>query len=122
MAKTETLELKALSPRCKVWLEHEGHVAMSDWRAELLEKVDACGSLAEAARQLKIPYKTAWYKLREVEAGLGCPVLTKTSGGAHGGGAALTPEGREIVRRYQRLMVGLEALVAERFAQLFPGS
>ena len=113
--------MDALSPRVKVWIERDGHVALSDWRVELLETVDLCGSLAEAARQLKLPYKTAWYKLREVEAALGVQVLRKTSGGAHGGGAALTPAGRDLVRRYRQVIEGLDHLVAERFAQAFAG-
>ena len=113
--------MATLAPRCKVWIERDGRVAMSDWRADLLEKVDACGSLAEAARQLGVPYKTAWYKLRDVEAGLGQPVLAKTSGGRHGGGASLTPAGREALRRYRELVDGLDQLIAERFASLFHG-
>ena|SRR5579862_1501386 len=109
----------ALSPKCKVWIERDGHVALSDWRVDLLEKVNACGSLAEAARQLRVPYKTAWYKLKEVEAGLGQPLLVKTSGGLHGGGALLTPTGREVLRRYRQLVTGIEELIGERFARLF---
>ncbi len=115
----DTSALETLAPRCKVWLERDGHVALSDWRVELLEKVDACGSLAEAARRMNVPYKTAWYKLKEVEAGLGSSVLLKTSGGARGGGASLTPAGREVLRRYHELVAGIEELVARRFADLF---
>jgi len=110
---------ETLLPRCKVWVERGGHVALSDWRVELLEKIDACGSLAEAARQLDVPYKTAWYKLREVEGGLGVAVLQKTSGGAHGGGARLTQAGRDVVQRYRQVVDGIDELIRERFERLF---
>ena len=55
----------ALAPRSKVWLERDGQVVLSDWRVELLETVEATGSLARAADQLGVPYRTAWYKLKE---------------------------------------------------------
>lgn len=108
--------MATLTPKCKVWFEREGSVALSDWRVDLLLAVDRCGSLAAAARQLDVPYKTAWYKLKEVEAGLGMPVLQTTSGGRDHGSAVLTPVGKQIVERYQAVVRGLQELVDARFA------
>jgi hypothetical protein len=56
---------EALCPRSKVWLERGGQVVLSDWRVELLEAIEATGSLARAAERLDVPYRTAWYKLKE---------------------------------------------------------
>jgi molybdate transport system regulatory protein len=116
---TDLPPLAALTPRWKVWFEHDGQVALSDWRVDLLEAIEASGSLAEAARRLDVPYKTAWYKLREVEEGLGVAVLATATGGAKGGSASLTPEGKEILRRYHEVVDGIEELVAERFRLAF---
>jgi hypothetical protein len=55
----------SLCPRSKVWLERGGQVVLSDWRVELLEAIEATGSLARAAERLEVPYRTAWYKLKE---------------------------------------------------------
>jgi molybdate transport system regulatory protein len=107
---------RGVKARCKVWLETEqGRVALSDWRVDLLAAVEKHGSLAEAARQLGVPYKTAWYKLKEMEAGLGEPLLVTSSGGASHGSARLTPAGKEAVDRYRRLTAGLHELVEQRF-------
>ena len=108
-----------LVPHFKVWVDVDGKVALSDWRIDLLEKVDACGSLAEAARQLDIPYRTAWYKLHEMEAALGGDVLVGHSGGASRGGTHLTERARDAIRRYRCVTAGLEELVAGRFAEAF---
>ena len=54
-------------PLVKVWVERGGEVALSEWRIALLEAVEATGSLSSAARQLNVPYRTAWYKLRQIE-------------------------------------------------------
>ena len=78
-----------LQVRYKVWLERGGQVALSDWRVQLLEEIDRHGSLAEAARHIGVPYKTAWYKLKEMEKSLGEALLTSASGGPKGGGATL---------------------------------
>ncbi len=43
--------------RTKVWIEQDGEVLLSDWRIALLEAVEATGSLAEAARQMDVPYR-----------------------------------------------------------------
>jgi molybdate transport system regulatory protein len=106
--------------RVKVWMEEDdGHVALSDWRAQLLESVQRHGSLVAAARELRIPARTAWKKVREMEQCWGIRLLASSSGGAHGGASDLTDDAREILRRYQRLHSGIEDLVAERYRRLF---
>ncbi|MGH8630604.1 MAG: winged helix-turn-helix domain-containing protein, partial [Burkholderiales bacterium] len=76
----------------KVWLERDGRVALSGWRIALLEAVGEAGSLAAAAARLGVPYRTAWYKLREVEEQLGVRLLDTHRGGADGGHTTLTAE------------------------------
>ena len=86
-ARTRTTQSRraALSPRCKVWFERDGKVALSDWRVELLERIEKTGSLTTAAKQLKVPYRTAWYKLKDLEECLGTKLLVTESGGIGGG-------------------------------------
>ncbi|HLH23155.1 MAG TPA: LysR family transcriptional regulator [Chloroflexota bacterium] len=109
----------ALCPHSKVWLERDGQVVLSDWRVELLEAIEATGSLARAAERLDVPYRTAWYKLKEIERRLGVRLLATQSGGAAGGGSHLTAEAREVVARFRRVNAGIAQLVAERFRAEF---
>jgi molybdate transport system regulatory protein len=109
----------SLIPHVKVWVDLDGQVALSDWRIELLEAVEARGSLAAAARDMGIPYRTAWYKLHEMADALGGDLLVSHSGGATRGGMVLTDRARDAIRRYRRLTDGLAELVAERFASEF---
>jgi molybdate transport system regulatory protein len=108
-----------LVPHVKVWVDAEGRVALSEWRIALLEQIDDCGSLAEAARRLGVPYRTARYKLRQMQQALGCEVLVGRSGGASHGGMVLTERAREAIRRYRRVTEGVEQLITARFAQEF---
>lgn len=105
--------------RSKVWLEKSGKVAVSEWRVTLLEEIRDAGSLSAACLKMDVPYRTAWYKLKQMEEELGMKLVETQSGGAAGGGSSLTPEADEIVRRFRRAYEGIEALVAERFRAEF---
>lgn len=108
-----------LAPRAKLWLEVAGRIGLSEWRVALLEAVEETGSLARAAEQLAIPYRTAAYKIREIEDHLGTRLLTGQSGGAAGGGSHLTPAARDLIRRWRRFSAGLDEWVTARFAETF---
>jgi len=109
----------AVNPRSKVWLERDDKVVLSDWRVELLEAIERTGSLARAAEEMNVPYRTAWYKLKEIEKQLGFKLIDSASGGAGGGGSALTAEAREIIQRFRRLCVGLAETVEQRYQAEF---
>jgi molybdate transport system regulatory protein len=104
----------------KVWLERDGRVALSAWRIGLLEAIHETRSLTAAAARTGVPYRTAWYKLREIEGQLGMRLLDTHSGGPEGGHTTLTPEGIDIVRRFRRASRGVEELIRERFESEFP--
>jgi molybdate transport system regulatory protein len=106
--------------RLKVWIEaDDGRVALSEWRVALLQAVAEHGSLVAAARALRVPHRTAWQRIQEMEACLGFQLLETTSGGQHGGGSRLSPAALDIVARYQALHAGLDDLVHERFTGSF---
>jgi molybdate transport system regulatory protein len=112
-----------MHPRLKVWIEAEdGHVALSEWRVMLLETVQQHGSLVAAARALGVPHRTAWQRIREMEACLNVRLLETVSGGTGGGRSRLTPAALDFIRRYAAVRSGLDELVGERFASNFPQS
>lgn len=109
----------AVTPRCKIWLERDGRIALSDWRVELLELVKETGSLAAAAKRLQVPYRTAWYKLKELEECWGAPLLVTASGGAAGGGSRLTTEAQELIGRFRRISADIHQIVEKRYREEF---
>ena len=109
-----------MRPRLKLWLEDdEGRVALSEWRVGLLEAIREHGSLSSAARALGVPHRTAWERIREMEARLGTQLVEAESGGSAGGHSRLTPAAEDLVRRYTAVRSGLDDLVASRFAEQF---
>jgi molybdate transport system regulatory protein len=107
--------------QAKIWVERGGKVVLSDWRADLLQAIDETGSLSQAAARMEVPYRTAWYKLKEIEEQLGVTLVETHSGGQDGGGSTLTAEGREILRRFRRVYRDVEEMVRRRFEREFEG-
>jgi molybdate transport system regulatory protein len=108
-----------MNVRSKCWVEIDGALVLSDWRVDLLQAVDELGSLTAAAERFDVAYRVAWGKIKEIEVRLGYPLLEAHSGGARGGGARLTPQGRDLVARYNRFRTGLAELIEQRFADEF---
>jgi len=86
-----------------------GHaVALGPGKADLLEAIGETGSIAAAGRRLGMSYKRAWSLVETLNTMFRGPLVDAAKGGAHGGGAALTPLGRRILSAYR----GLEANAA----------
>lgn len=106
--------------RSKLWIERDdGALILSDWRVDLLERIEQTGSITQAANEMKVPYRTACYKLREMENNLGVKLLETRSGGSHGGSSCLSKAGREYLEKYRSFREGFEQLVDERFKTYF---
>lgn len=108
-----------LDIRSKIWIERGETVVLSEWRVTLLEAIDEQGSLRRAAEALNVPYRTAWERVKATEDALGFRLLESESGGADGGGSRLTPEAREVCRRFRRVSGGIQEVVSRRFAAEF---
>ena len=64
----------------------------SDRRIEVLRRIQASGSISEAARQVGISYKAAWQALDTLSNLAGVELVQRSVGGRGGGGAVLTPD------------------------------
>lgn len=108
-----------LAIRSKIWIERGEEVVLSEWRVELLEAIDAHGSLSRAAEALNVPYRTAWDRVKATEAELRVRLIESESGGADGGGSRLTAEARDLCRRFRRVSGGIQEVVTRRFTAEF---
>jgi molybdate transport system regulatory protein len=110
-----------LEIRSKIWIERrgQGSVVLSEWRVDLLEAIDTHGSLSRAAEALDVPYRTAWERVKATEGEIGFRLLDSESGGLDGGGSRLTPQARDLCRRFRRVSSGIQEVVSRRFAVEF---
>ncbi len=104
----------AVAPRAlrgRVWVEQGGKPSFDDAGADLLEQIEACGSLSGAARQLRFSYRRAWMLLDRMNTAWPSPLVLTATGGKDGGGATLTEAGRHVLRTYRDLQLRLEHLL-----------
>ena len=90
--------------------------------AELLERVREHHSLRSAAASMEMAYSKAWRIVRAAEEGMGCKLLSSSTGGRHGGGASLTPEAEQLLADYRRFEADIFAYSQARFQEIFPQS
>lgn len=72
-------------------------------KADLLAQIADTGSISAAAKAMGMSYKRAWMLVETMNAGFRAPVVTRSRGGAAGGGAVLTDAGAEVLARYRAL-------------------
>lgn len=90
-----------LHPRFRIL--HRSQVALGPGKIDLLERIEATGSIGEAAAGMSMSYMRAWTLIRVMNASFRDPVVSTERGGRSGGGAQLTETGRAVVAAYRDL-------------------
>jgi len=88
-------------PRLRIRIVFGENEMMGPGKADLLELIDGCGSIAAAGREMGMSYKRAWELIGTLNAMFRAPLVESTRGGPGGGGAVLTDLGREVLAEYR---------------------
>lgn len=87
----------------------------------LLRGIEETGSLRAAAISMEMAYTKALKILRRAEAEFGFPLTRRAIGGRDGGGSCLTPQGKELLEKYEiyrdRCRQSCEDIYAEVFGK-----
>jgi molybdate transport system regulatory protein len=103
-----------VSPGIRFRIDFCDRCSVGIGKVRLLEAIERCGSLSQAAREIGMSYRRAWLLIDSMHAEFDTPVVSATVGGSGGGGAKLTRFGSELVLAYRGLETALAALAAER--------
>lgn len=87
-------------------------------KADLLQGVAETGSIAAAGRRMKMSYKRAWLLIDTMNGYFGAALVTPAKGGKSGGGAQLTPLGREVLRLYRKMQADVAATIVDDLSRL----
>lgn len=87
-------------------------------KAELLAGIRDTGSIAAAGRQMNMSYKRAWMLVDEMNTAFCQPLVTRSRGGAKGGGALLTGTGQDVLSLYHEIVARARAASASQIAAL----
>ncbi|MGO8917862.1 MAG: winged helix-turn-helix domain-containing protein [Stellaceae bacterium] len=86
--------------------------AVGPGKIRLLELVDETGSISAAGRAMSMSYRRAWLLVDELNRLFRNPLVATRLGGESGGGAALTPFGKSMVRHYREMESEAHAALA----------
>jgi molybdate transport system regulatory protein len=99
MKKPSTTSLPTLSVR--IDLDTESRIGPG--KVQLLETIQACGSIIAAGRAMNMSYRRAWGLVDEINRICNRTAVQRWEGGKGGGGAMLTPFGLSLVARYRKI-------------------
>lgn len=99
-------------PRLSLRLHFASGLTFGRGKADLLQFIEQDGSISAAGRRMDMSYRRAWALVEEMNSHFDQPLVESSRGGAKGGGAHLTPRGREVLADYR----ALEALLREQGA------
>ena len=108
-----------MEPKFKVWLEKNGEVVVGSGKVGLLQMIDELGSIQKAAEEMKMSYRHAWGFIKSIEKHSKSKFVETQVGGRDGGGARLTPKGKDFLRRYLVFSNGLDEYIDKRFKRAF---
>lgn len=101
-------------PRLRILLG--AAIAMGPGKADLLEAIAATGSISAAGRRMGMSYRRAWMLVETMNTSFTEPLVHAAKGGPHGGGAALTEAGVDILKRYRAMERKAEKLLAPQIS------
>ena len=94
-------------------------IAFGKGIAQLLRLIAQEGSLSAAYRQMGMSSSKAWKILHRAEDDLGFKLVNSSSGGSSGGSSSLTPEGSELLGRYEAFEREIQQQAEKAFAKYF---
>lgn len=90
-------------PTLRFRLVLDAHCALGPGKIDLLEAIEATGSITAAARAMRMSYKRAWQLIDDLNHCFATPLVSASKGGEHGGGAQLTQMGRSVLAAYRAI-------------------
>lgn len=102
------------------FLDDRGEKFFGEGPARLLRGVEETGSLRAAAMAMEMAYTKALKLIRNAEAALGYPLITRSVGGKDGGGSTLTIEGKEWLQRYEAYRDACIQANSRLYLEFFP--
>jgi molybdate transport system regulatory protein len=93
---------------------------MGPGKAELIERIAETGSISAAARAMGMSYRRAWQLVEALNRDYRSRVVDTATGGKRGGGARVTPFGRQILGLFRSMEEKAIASDLRRFQRYIP--
>jgi molybdate transport system regulatory protein len=105
-----------MQTRLTIRLDFDETRRLGPGKVALLESIDETGSISAAGRAHSMSYRKAWLLVEEMNRMFAKPLVAARPGGVKGGGAELTPAGRQVMTLYReaerKMRAGAKAEIA----------
>jgi molybdate transport system regulatory protein len=108
------------APNIRFRIDFAPTLNLGPGKIDLLEAINAHGSLTSAAASLGLSYRRAWLLLDSLNKTFDEPVTTSSAGGKSGGGSAVTAFGRLLIDRYRGLEKDIGGIAARTLSDILP--
>lgn len=89
--------------RFRIWVDKNELPYLGIGRIVLLEKIMKYGSITKGAEAINMSYRKAWQLVEDMNKISDKPLVQKRLGGKEGGGAVVTEEGKQIIKKFYEL-------------------
>jgi molybdate transport system regulatory protein len=96
----------------RIWIENSEEKLFGPGRVELLERIQASGSIRQAALQMKMSYRQAWDMINHMNTKFKSPVVIAHRGGKGGGNAEVTPYALQAIQQFYEVQTQFKAFLA----------
>jgi molybdate transport system regulatory protein len=111
--------MTAMQPEVKVRVLEDERAVYGDREMRLLEAIARQGTLSDSATALGLSYRSAWGKIKAMEAALGTRLVESTVGGSGGGSSRLTEPAQRLLAQYVRFRTALGEYAQQEFERCF---
>jgi len=103
----------------RLYLNADGKRVLGKGGAQILEAIEECGSISDAAKKLGMSYKFMWDYLTRIRRIVKTPIVVTYRGGAErhrkgGGGTTLTPFARRMLEEFHSTEAHLKKILNRR--------
>ena len=108
--------MKHIKLKSSHWIvDRKNRIVMGEGRMAILDRIEATGSINQAAKSLGMSYKTAWSKIKSTETHL----KTKLVDTDRNLGSRLTKKGKQLLENYRELKAACIVADDEIFKKIF---
>ncbi len=97
----------------RIWFFAGNEKLLGIGRVELLEKIKETGSIANAAKLMKMSYRQAWQMVTEMNERSNKPLVEKQLGGKSGGGTIVTQAGLKVIDEFNKMKNKVKVFINE---------
>lgn len=120
-ALAESPDSQGTQIKGRLWIEKQGEIFLSWGRVVLLARIQETGSIAAAARTMKMSYSHAWSLIANMNDLAEEELVSRTFGGINGGRAWLTPAGEAAVAQFWDMVANFREWLKNQDASVNSG-